>query len=113
MSMRSVNPGPDIRIHFGAHLANPACNRANISGSVTVSLRLTSAAIIRKSIAPVVKTSVEPGQPLLQRDRKLQLPRRTAPADSPKLRRLRLVNPGFELGIRWFCGVVVLATRWR
>ena len=59
--MRSVNPGPDIRIHFGAHLANPASNRANISGSVTVSLRLTSAAIIRKSIAPVVKTSATLG----------------------------------------------------
>ena len=56
MSMRSLNPGPDRRIHLGAHRANAASSRANTSGSVTLSLRLTSAAIIRKSIAPRANT---------------------------------------------------------
>ena len=47
MSMRSLSLGPDSFIHFGDHFASAASNRASTSGSVTLSLRLTSAAIIR------------------------------------------------------------------
>ena len=34
-------------------------------------------------------------------------------APKPKLRLLKWVNPRDDLGIGWFGGVVVLATRWR